>query len=288
MPMESATYPMLLADSGSTKTEWALVASDGTVTSAFSDGLNPYYHTEESILAILREKVVPQLKTQQAARIYFYGAGCTGDERTQMLQKTLQAFFAAGHIEVYSDIVGSVRAVCGHQPGIAGILGTGANSCQYDGEKIVDNVPVLGFILGDEGSAGYFGRKVLQGYYYREMPAELKSALEAEFDMQRSTILENVYKKEQPNRYVAQFARFAGVHANHPYITEIFRQGFAECIDRHILKYKDAEKMPVGFVGSVAFHNADLLREVLAAKGLQAGNIIQNPIPNLIEFHKKA
>lgn len=283
--MHHVNYPMLLADSGSTKTEWALVSSDGTVKSTFSDGLNPYYHTAESILKVLREQVTAQLGATSAANIYFYGAGCTGDERTQMLRQVLHQYFGARQVEVHSDILGSVRAVCGRHPGIAGILGTGANTCQYDGDKIVDNVPVLGFILGDEGSAGYFGRMLLQGYFYREMPSELKTALEASFDMQRSTILENVYKKEHPNRYVARFAGFAGEHADHPYIAAIFRQGFTECIERHILKYKDAQRMSVGFVGSVAWHNADLLRQILLEKGLTPGVIIKNPIPNLIAFH---
>jgi N-acetylglucosamine kinase-like BadF-type ATPase len=202
-----------------------------------------------------------------------------------MLAGVLQNVFGTPKVEVQSDILGSVRAVCGRKPGIAGILGTGANSCQYDGEKVIDNVPVLGFILGDEGSAGYFGRKILQGYFYREMPEELKTQLESEFDMRRPVILENVYQKPQPNTYVAGFARFAGKHADHPYIKAILRAGLEECVDRHILKYRGADAMPVGFVGSVAYYNADLLREVLSEKGLIAGEIIKNPMPNLVKYH---
>lgn len=285
--MSDSSKTLLLADSGSTKTEWCLVRPDGSTVEAFTGGLNPYYHTEESIEEILREKLVPQIQTKSVDAIFFYGAGCTGDERTDMLRKTLQAYFGASEIDVQSDIIGSVRAVCGRNPGIAGILGTGANSCQYDGEKVIDNVPVLGFILGDEGSAGYFGRKVLQGYFYREMPDDLKAALEQEFDMRRSTILENVYQKPQPNTYVAGFARFAGNHADHPYIRQILREGFEECIDRHILKYNGATENPVGFVGSVAYHNADLLRDVLTERGLKPGNIIRNPMPNLVKYHRE-
>jgi glucosamine kinase len=288
MPLfRNHTKFLLLADSGSTKTEWCLVAPDGSTRTAFTGGLNPYYHTEESITEILRGHLIPEIGVSSVDAIYFYGAGCTGDERTEMLSGVLKSVFGTPEVEVHSDILGSVRAVCGRQPGIAGILGTGANSCQYDGEKIVDNVPVLGFILGDEGSAGYFGRKVLQGYFYREMPEELKKDLESEYDMQRSVILENVYKKSQPNTYVAGFARFAGKHADHSYMRAILKAGLEECVERHILKYRGAETMPVGFVGSVAYYNADLLREVLVEKGLKPGEIIKNPMPNLVKYHSE-
>jgi glucosamine kinase len=281
----NASRTILLADSGSTKTEWCLVRLDGSTQTAFTGGLNPYYHTEESITEILRRTLIPEIGVSSVDAIYFYGAGCTGDERTEMLSGVLQKVFGTIEVEVQSDIIGSVRAVCGRQAGIAGILGTGANSCQYDGEKVIDNVPVLGFILGDEGSAGYFGRKVLQGYFYREMPEELKKDMESEYDMQRSVILENVYKKPQPNTYVAGFARFAGKHAGHPYMRAILKAGLEECVERHILKYRGVDTMPVGFVGSVAFYNADLLREVLLEKGLTPGEIIKNPMPNLVKYH---
>ncbi|MCH8523365.1 MAG: hypothetical protein LAT52_02325, partial [Balneolales bacterium] len=276
---------LLLADSGSTKTEWCLVKPDHTSKTVFTGGLNPYYHTEESIAEILRNNLIPELGTDSVDEIHFYGAGCTGDERTDMLRAVLKTVFGAEVVEVDSDIMGSVRAVCGRKPGVAAILGTGANSCQYDGEKVVDNVPVLGFILGDEGSAGYFGRKILQGYFYREMPEDLKSDLEANYNMNRSTILDNVYKKPQPNTYVAGFAKFIGRHAKHPYIQSILREGFQEAINRHIKKYDNVASMPVGFVGSVAFHNAALLRELLVENGLQPGEILQNPMPNLVKYH---
>jgi len=285
--MSSNTGSMLVADSGSTKTEWCLVTAGGEKTSCFTDGLNPYYHTPESIEAILREKLIPEIGTDSVPEIHFYGAGCTGDDRSVMLGGVLKKVFGAALVEVQSDVLGAVRAVCGHKRGIAGILGTGANTCLYDGEKIIDNVPVLGFILGDEGSAGYFGRKLLQGYFYREMPGDLKSEMEKKYDMNRSTILENVYKKEHPNRYVAGFARFAGEHASHPYIKSIMRVGFTEAVERHILKYEGAKQIQVGFVGSVAYFHSDLLRSILLEKGLQPGLIIKNPMQNLILYHRQ-
>jgi len=282
----SESKTLLLADSGSTKTEWCLVKPDGSTKTVFTGGLNPYYHTEESITDTLQNNLIPEIGTGSIDEIHFYGAGCTGDERTEMLKTVLSSVFGSPVVEIDSDIMGSVRAVCGRKPGIAAILGTGANSCQYDGVKVIDNVPVLGFILGDEGSAGYFGRKILQGYFYREMPDDLKTDLESSYDMQRSSILENVYKKPQPNTYVAGFARFIGQHSKHPYIQGILREGFKEAISRHILKYKDVNSMPVGFVGSVAFHNAALLRKLLLENGLKPGEILQNPMPNLVKYHQ--
>lgn len=282
----SESKTLLLADSGSTKTEWCLVKPDHSTKTIFTGGLNPYYHTEESITDILKTHLLPVTGENPIDEVHFYGAGCTGDERTQMLKSVLKKVFGAEVVEVDSDIMGSVRAVCGRKAGVAAILGTGANSCQYDGQKVVDNVPVLGFILGDEGSAGYFGRKILQGYFYREMPDDLKADLEASYDMNRSSILENVYKKPQPNTYVAGFARFIGRHAKHPYIQNILREGFQEAINRHIKKYENVASMPVGFVGSVAFHNAALLRELLEENGLKPGEILQNPMPNLVKYHQ--
>jgi len=282
----SSSQTILLADSGSTKTEWCLVKQDNASKTLFTGGLNPYYHTEESIGEILRDKLIPALDNIPVDGVYFYGAGCTGDEHTTMLRKVLSDVFGTETVEVESDIMGSVRAVCGHKPGIAGILGTGANSCKYDGEKVIDNVPVLGFILGDEGSAGYFGRKILQGYFYREMPEDLKNDLEASYDMNRGTILENVYKKPQPNTYVAGFAKFIGRHSGHPYIQGILREGLQEAVQRHILKYDGVYEVPVGFVGSVAYHNAALLRDVLRENGLTTGEILQNPMPNLVKYHR--
>lgn len=283
MPKKSGS--ILVADSGSTKTEWCLVTPEGEKTSCFTDGLNPYYHSQDGIEDIIRDVLVPGIGTSSVGDIHFYGAGCTGDERSEMLGGVLKMVFGAGQVEVQSDLLGAVRAVCGNERGIAGILGTGANSCLYDGEKIVDNVPVLGFILGDEGSAGYFGRKLLQGYFYREMPDDLKSEMDKQFEMNRSEILENVYKKPHPNRFVANFSRFAGEFSDHPYITGIMRDGFTEAVERHILKYEGAQEIPIGFAGSVAFFHSEVLRDVLVEKGLKPGRIIKNPMENLILYH---
>ncbi|MBP3193256.1 hypothetical protein [Natronogracilivirga saccharolytica] len=274
---------ILLADSGSTKTEWCLITSDAGPVTSYSAGLNPFYHTADTIAAEITKEVVPDIPA--ADRIYFYGAGCAGEEAIGRMTAALKKVYGEVQVGVDSDLLGAARAICGHEEGVACILGTGSNSCHYDGEKIIDQVPVLGFILGDEGSAGSFGRKILQGYFYREMPEELRGWLEEHYDMARPAILESVYKKPHFNTFVASFTRLFAEFSDHPYVIALLQEGISEFLERHVIKYHCGPDTPVGFVGSVAFHNQAVVRAALARKGLAAGSFLQTPMQGLREYH---
>jgi glucosamine kinase len=175
--------------------------------------------------------------------------------------------------------------LCGHKPGIAIILGTGSNSCYYDGENIVANNPSLGFILGDEGSGGYLGKKILQAFLYNEMPADLHESFKTRYPITKEEVLDNVYKKSMPNRYTATFSRFLQHHVRHPFAAQMIYDAFADFFDHHVLKYPEYKQVSVNGTGSVAFYFSDILRAVAADKGCSIGTILESPIAGLTLYH---
>ncbi|TNE69775.1 hypothetical protein EP331_13715 [bacterium] len=278
---------ILLADSGSTKTEWSFFSTESKqvdVKSLITKGLNPYYHTSSSIREVLLE-VSHEFGSTSPTHIYFYGAGCSLPDKKQFISTSINEVFSTDFIEVNDDLLGAARAVCGHQAGIAAILGTGSNSCFYDGEKIAQNVPSLGFILGDEGSGVHIGKALLKAYFYGELPEEIATELRAKFDMSRSSILDKVYRGELPNRFIASFTKITHDYCTDPYIIELIRQSFDLFIQSQILKYPIDEKTTIGFIGSVAYEHQSIMREVLAKHSIKAGLFLKNPMPKLIEFH---
>ena len=178
------------------------------------------------------------------------------------------------------------HATCGTNPGIACILGTGSNTCEYDGKKVTDNVTNLGFMLGDEGSGGHLGKKIVRGYFYREMPPELRANLEKDYDgMRKSAVLDRIYKEKSPNVYLAKFSKFCSNNKEHPYIQNLAKSAFNEFISRHVLKYPSHKKYPIHFIGSVAYHFKPILQEDIDDHGLKMGMVIKKPIDNLVRFH---
>ena len=277
---------ILLADSGSTKTEWCLIAPGTEPRTVFSPGLNPFYHTADTIVEEVTRSVLPEVAS--ADRIFFYGAGCAGPDAVGRMEQALKNVYGDIPVEVHSDLLGAARAICGHREGIACILGTGSNSCHYDGSRIIDQVPPLGFILGDEGSAGAFGRKILQAYFYRELPAEMREWLEQQHDMARPAILEQVYQKKHFNTFVASFTKLFAGFGDHPYVIYMLQEGIHEFLDRHVIKYRVGPDIPVGFVGSVAWHNQEIVKAALVRKGLSSGDFLQTPMQGLRRYHGEA
>lgn len=274
---------ILIADSGSTKTEWSLIQPGTDPITTYSAGLNPFYHTVDTIAAEITENVITDIPV--ADRIYFYGAGCAGEEAIGRMTAALKKVYGDIPVEVDSDVLGAARAICCHNEGVACILGTGSSSCLFDGKGIADQVPALGFILGDEGSAGSFGRKILQGYFYRELPEEMRTWLEEHHEMTRPAILDAVYKKPHFNTFVASFTRMFAEFGNHPYVICLLQEGISEFLERHIIKYRIGPDVPVGFVGSVAYHNQEVVKAALARKGLTPGAFLKTPMDGLRIYH---
>lgn len=277
---------ILLADSGSTKTDWLLL--DREPIAFQSAGFNPFYQTQEVILETLRREVLPNIEPHQVRHIFFYGAGCADPGTSRPVTNALAALFpAAETIEVNSDLLAAARALCGREAGIACILGTGANNALYDGEKIVNNIGSLGFWLGDEGSGGYLGKQLVVGYLHNELPAGLHEAFQESYpDVSRLSILERAYRQPFPNRYFASFSSFLGQHQADPYVGTLVGNAFRSFLTMYVSKHPNATQLPIHFTGSVAFHFQSLLREVLREKNLHVGTIQRSPMTGLLHYHQ--
>lgn len=275
---------ILLADSGSTKTEWKVIRDLNPQESVFTGGINPYFLSENGIFQLLENELAQHYR-KAFTKVYFYGTGCNTEAKNNVVKNALSRFVASGEIFVGSDLLAAARSLCQNQPGIACIMGTGSNSCYYDGKTIVANVSPLGYILGDEGGGAVIGRKLLSAVLKKQVPA---SVIEIFFDTYKITpaeILERVYMKPFPNRFLGQFARFIAENINIPELRGLVSTSFEEFIVRNILQYPEAKDLPVHFTGSIAYHFRLLLEEQLSQNNLKTGMITLSPMSDLIRYH---
>ncbi len=277
---------ILIADSGSSKTDWRVIHDDGRISQHKGVGFNPYYQTSEEMAIEMRDDFLVNLN-DEVNQIFYYGAGCSSPARVAEVKGALRTIFERAEIEIDHDLSAAAKATCGHQPGIACILGTGSNSCDYDGKVISDTRPAPGFILGDEGGGGYIGRKFLSDFINDEMPSNLKAELIDHFELTATKIQEHVYQKPFPNRYMASFCRFITEHKADPYCYMLYYNSFQDFFKKHVMKYRDFEKKPTNFVGSIAFYNSDILRKAAIDAGIQVNLILESPIAGLTLFHQE-
>ena len=277
---------ILIADSGSTKTDWRIIDAHGNIHQAKTVGLNPYHQSTNDIAEVLTEALLPQL-TVPIEQIFFYGAGCANETISRTVTQALQQVFPSAEIRVHSDLLAAAHALCGHEPGIACILGTGANSCRYDGQNIVDNVPPLGYVLGDEGSGTYLGKALLNGYLKRGMPEPLRSQFAKRYAVTTDSVLDQVYRRPQPNRYLASFAKFAFHHLKHPYVARMVYEGFQQFFTKNVRPYEGYAQYKIHFTGSIAFYYSNLLRQVAHDEGFAIQNIVESPIAGLTLYHRQ-
>lgn len=278
---------ILIADSGSTKADWKVLGTSGEITNQSTRGFNPFIQDSATIEAGLLEDFDDTLERSKATSVYYYGAGCSDDYRNSIVAVALQKVFPQAKITVNHDLLASARAVCGFEAGVACILGTGSNSCLYDGLEITDNVANMGFLVGDEGSGSHIGKELLRGYFYREMPKSILHDFEKSYPEGHRGILDKIYDNPKPNVYLASFSRFLSNHHGDPYIQHIVYKSFDEFVRRHVLKYEGCQGLKIHFVGSVAYYFKDILEIVLSSYSLEIGNIIKKPIDRLVEFHQK-
>ncbi|MEY3243489.1 MAG: hypothetical protein RIR11_4928 [Bacteroidota bacterium] len=276
----------IVADCGSTKCDWLLVHGERNHQLENTVGFSPFFHTSEEIGAIVKEQLLPRLDASQVTHIWFYGTGVHDDHRADIVRDGLKSCFPSSKIEVEHDLLGAARSVCGHSAGIACILGTGSNSCYYDGKKIVDNVPSLGWLLGDEGSGTHLGKALLRAWFYRELPTDLNIAFNEAHPEGEHSIKDRAYEKGA-NSYLATFTTFLGQHIDHPYTKSLVAASLGEFLDRHVLKYSGAQSVPVHFVGSIAYHFQEILQKCMDERKLKLGNVVRKPIYPLAEFHTK-
>ena len=274
----------LIADSGATKAEWCLVNKKKTST-VFTQGISPYFLSSEQITALLIKELRPALKNAEPAEIYYYGTGCANPNNARLVKKAIKKVFPEAVVNVNHDLMAAARAVCGYEKGIACILGTGSNSCYYDGKRIVKNSPGLGYILGDEGSGAYLGKRVLQYYLYNTFDEDLRARFDAAYVTNTVEILENVYKRPLANRYLAGFAKFLADNRGHYMIENIIEDGLNDFFFNHLCKYRETWTLPVSFVGSIAFGFKDVLKELCSAYEFELGRVLKNPMSGLVEYH---
>lgn len=275
----------LIADSGSTKTEWCLL--DGKKKKLVNtQGLSPYFLSGIQIKEVLEKELLPKLKKAVPDEIFFYGTGCSNPGNVKIVKEAIKAVFRKSKIAVDHDLMGAAKALCGHEKGIACILGTGSNSCYYDGKKIVKNSPGLGYVLGDEGSGAYLGKKVIQYFLYNTFEPDLMDRFKAKFNTNSIEILDAVYKHPLPNRYLANFAVFLKENRGHYMIENIIEDGFNDFFFNHIYKYRESWTMPINFIGSIAYGFKDVLKDLCGSYELQLGKVLKNPMEGLIKYHQ--
>lgn len=277
---------ILIADSGSTKTDWCLLAQDGTKTQVQTKGLNPFQMTEGEIKAEINTALLPHIPNTSITSLHFYGAGCTLEKQPTVERALRQCLYVEGTCEVASDMLGAARGICGHSAGIACILGTGSNSCAYNGEKITANVSPLGFILGDEGSGAVLGRILLGDVMKRQLPQRIIDKFYERYPLNNADIIDKVYRQKTPNRFLASFAPFIKENIDEPHIEEMVKDGFRRFLRRNVRQYELCEQLPIGFVGSIALAFNKQLAEVVAEENMRLGRIIKAPMDGLVEFQQ--
>jgi N-acetylglucosamine kinase-like BadF-type ATPase len=270
---------MLIADSGSTKTDWAWIENGTIVHRVTTAGINPVHQGEEEIL------VDPQTVLQWGAdEVFFYGAGCI-PEKKGVVEKVLRKVFPdADRIEVESDLLGAARAVCQHQEGLACILGTGSNSCLYDGEKIMENIPPLGYILGDEGSGAVLGKLFLNALFKGALPDGMKEDFLQSSGLSYPEIIQRVYRQPMANRFLASTSLYISEHLDVPALRDLVKQNFRDFFHKNIAQY-GRHDLPVGAIGSIAYHYRDLLQEVAEEEGYKLSTVAKSPMEGLVTYH---
>ena len=278
---------ILIADSGSTKTDWCVCNGTDKLCIINTQGINPYHQSIDDIKTIICTEFIPQIANiskESITEIYYYGAGCATEIKCNIIKDILAEHFTNARINVASDLLGAARALCKNSEGIACVIGTGSNSCLYDGKNIADNIPSLGYILGDEGSSVALGRRLLSDCFKRQLPASVANEFMAEYDLTMESVLENIYKKPRANRYMAQFTPFIAKHREIPQVHNILISCFTDFFKRNVIAYHKPW-LPVHFVGSVATVFSEELIETANSLGMKTGQFIQNPIDGIVSYH---
>lgn len=275
---------LLIADSGSTKTDWALI-HNGQARYTGTIGFNPLFHSSDLISSEISKNMELFDFADEVTRIRFFGAGCSSKERNAIVEEALHSVFPnADDVMVREDMLGAAIALCGDQPGIVCILGTGSNACYFDGDEIVANFPSLGYILGDEGSGSYFGKDLLAQYLYGNLPNEIAQAV-SKIGMNKDQVLQRVYNEPNANVFLASIMKLIEEKGSHPWVRSMIKDGFTTFAKTCIQWFDNYTEHQVHFLGSVAYFNCDVLEEVADEMGFSMGDVIRQPIYNLAEFY---
>lgn len=274
---------LLVADSGSTKTQW--IAENRARYETI--GFNPFFHNTESILAELHKNEQLFAHKSDISEIHFYGAGCHDDEKKNIVRAALAGFFQKARIHVGHDMEAAAFATYVGKPTLSCILGTGSNICLFDGTEYSQVIPNLGYILGDEGSGGWFGKRIVTMYFYKQLPQTTLDFITEKYRLDRSEVINRIYKQPHPNVYLASFAKVLDEAPDKEFMNELKREGIRHFFKTQVLAFPDYQQYPVSFVGSIAFYLQDSIREVAQEFGCEVGVILKEPIERLFEWHVK-
>ena len=274
---------LLIADSGSTTSDWAIV-NNRVTTLIKTPGINPVHQDDTTIDVTISQALIPQMEGIVPTHIFFYGAGCVGGTTNERLHNIMARYFPHAHIAIESDLLGAARSLCGHQEGIAGILGTGANSCHYDGSAITANIPPLGYILGDEGSGASLGKAFLKALLRNELPPELLSEFYDRYATDYRSLIARIYREPAANRFLASLSPFIAEHLHIEAVRRIVARTMGEYMDNHIMRYNYKE-LTLHLTGSVAYYYRDIIKQVAHERDIQLGVISRSPIDGLVTYH---
>ena len=264
---------------------WILLDGQEVKAHFVTKGFNPNYSDIQHLESLVETQNFAS-QPNKIHSIHYYGTGCGNEQNCLLIKGVFQRHFPKAEITVTHDLMAACHALLGHEKGIACILGTGSNACVYDGENITERAVSLGYLVGDEGSGMHIGREVIRAYFYGFMPDDLRQSFENQYHLELKDFIDRLYHGDQPSRYLASYARFAGEHQSHPFICDLVKGCFNTFIEAFVLRFENANMMKVGFVGSVAFHFQNLLRESLAAYGLAMGEVMSSPAEGLIQYYQ--
>lgn len=275
----------IIVDSGSTKSDWVILSNKEQKYYS-TMGFNPYFHKSETIVNAIKQAHGIYEIRDEVSMIYYYGAGCSSPELNLIIEKALKEVFKQAIIVVDHDLMACALATYNNKPAISCIIGTGSNSCYFDGEKIYEEVPALGYILGDEGSGTYFGKQLLSNFLYHQLPKNIEEDLIKEYQLTKSVIIDNVYMKADANVYIASFMKFIVKHDHDPYIKQMVYDGFKKFMEIHVCCYPNFKEVETHFIGSIAHLFKNELERAANKLGVSIGKVVRKPIEGLIHYHK--
>lgn len=278
---------ILIADGGSTKVDWRLIDKGVDIKQIFTGGMNPFFRTQEDISEEIKHSLLPEVKEFNIEQIYFFGAGCNSAEKNEIISNAITDNIKCSYIEINSDLLAAARGLCGQNKGIACIIGTGSNSCYYDGKEIVTNVSPLGYILGDEGSGAVIGRLFVGACLKNQLTAGIKEKFLSEYNLTPALILDKVYKQPMPNRFLASLSPYILNHIQDETVYNLVYNTFNDFLVRNVMQYDNYKRLPIHFTGSVAYHYQAVLRKLAIDMNINIGNITQSPMEGLIQYYSE-
>ena len=276
---------ILVADSGSTNTNWVIIEGNKIISSFITNGFNPYFTKSEEIYKELKIKTPKDINVNSISDIYFYGSGCSSPELNSIILNGLNQFFPDSDIEINHDLLAAARALFMQDSGIVIILGTGANTCLFDGEKIVKNIPSLGYILGDEGGGDYLGKLFITEFLYGNLPENIHHDFLKKYELTNDQIMHKVYKEPNPNRFLASFCEFILEHSKDENMNTLVKKSFSDLFINHITKYENYNNFKIRVTGSIGFYFQNQLKEVAKEFNAHIDLIEKNPITRLTQYH---